>query len=303
MMIKDEDLEKKSSMLCCASCGATEENDDIKLMTCNACQLVRYCGVECQRKHRQQHKRECKKRAAELHDEILFKQPESSHHGDCPICLVPLSLDTTKSAVLVCCSKVACLGCAFGTKTREHEESLDPTCPFCRQSTEITKEEADLRRMRRAEANDPVALRELGFRRYRKEEYISAFEYWTKAAELGDTEAHYQLSCLYQKGEGVEMNKKKELYHLEKAAIGGHPIARYNLGCVEMENCRIERAVKHYIIASNLGYDDSLKRLGQCYAMEFVQKEDYAAALRAHQAAVDATKSPQREAAEAEFAN
>ena len=28
-----------------------------------------------------------------------------------------------------------------------------------------------------------------------------------------------------------------------------------------------------------------------------IRKEDYAAALRAHQAAVDATKSPQREAA------
>jgi TPR repeat protein len=71
---------------------------------------------------------------------------------------------------------------------------------------------------------------------------------------LGDTEAHYQLSNLYQKGEGVEMNKKKELCHLEKAAIGGHPIARYNLGCEEIENCSIERAVKHCIIAANLGY-------------------------------------------------
>ena len=31
----------------------------------------------------------------------------------------------------------------------------------------------------------------------------------------------------------------------------------------------------------------------------FVKKEDFAAALRGHQAAVDATKSPQRQAAEA----
>eukprot|EP00984_Skeletonema_dohrnii_P035791 scaffold35973_cov122-Skeletonema_dohrnii-CCMP3373.AAC.2 len=34
-----------------------------------------------------QHKKECKKRAAEFRDELLFKQPESCHEGDCPICL------------------------------------------------------------------------------------------------------------------------------------------------------------------------------------------------------------------------
>ncbi len=37
--------------------------------------------------------------------------------------------------------------------------------------------------------------------------------------------------------------------------------------------------------------------LKQCYTDGHVSKEDFAAALRAHQAAVDATKSPQREAA------
>ena len=73
--------------------------------------------------------------------------------------------------------------------------------------------------------------------------------------------------------------------------------ARHNLGCEEETIVRIDRAVKHYIIAANLGFDASLKRLRECYRMGFVQKEDFAAALRAHQAAVDATKSPQRETA------
>eukprot|EP00984_Skeletonema_dohrnii_P010457 scaffold4065_cov161-Skeletonema_dohrnii-CCMP3373.AAC.2 len=67
-------------MMCCASCG-TAANDDIKLKKCTACHLVRYCSVKCQKEHRPQHKKECKKRAAELHDELLFKfkQPESNH--------------------------------------------------------------------------------------------------------------------------------------------------------------------------------------------------------------------------------
>eukprot|EP00984_Skeletonema_dohrnii_P027298 scaffold16833_cov80-Skeletonema_dohrnii-CCMP3373.AAC.2 len=87
---------------CCASCGIAA-NDDVKLKKCTACKLVRYCGVKCQREHRPQHKRECKKRAAELHDEILFKQPESSHMGDCPICCLPLPLDGKSYTMMACC--------------------------------------------------------------------------------------------------------------------------------------------------------------------------------------------------------
>ena len=72
-----------------------------------------------------------------------------------------------------------------------------------------------------------------------------------------------------------------------------------NLGCVEGDNGRHERAVKHFIIAANLGDDLALKMVKNGYALGIVSKEDFAAALRGHQAAVNATKSPQREAAEA----
>ena len=77
---------------CCASCGMAEI-DDVKLMPCDDCDLVRYCSDECQEDHRSTHEEACKKRAAELRDELLFKQPESSHMGDCPICCVPLPLN------------------------------------------------------------------------------------------------------------------------------------------------------------------------------------------------------------------
>ena len=58
-----------------------------------ACKIVQYCSVACQTEHRSEHKRACKKRVAELRDEILFKQPESSCFGDCPICCLPISID------------------------------------------------------------------------------------------------------------------------------------------------------------------------------------------------------------------
>eukprot|EP00985_Skeletonema_marinoi_P009052 scaffold4148_cov170-Skeletonema_marinoi.AAC.4 len=100
-------------------------------------------------------------------------------------------------------------------------------------------------------------------------------------------------------GEVVEKDEKKGLYYLEEAAIAGHPDARYNLGCDEGINQRYERAAKHFIIAANLGHDKSVQVLKESYAAGKVSKEDFAATLRAHQAAVDATKSPQREAANA----
>ena len=58
-----------------------------------------------------------------------------------------------------------------------------------------------------------------------------------------------------------------------------------------------ERAAKHFIIGAKLGDDNSLESVKQFYQCEMVSKEDFAAALRAHQAAVNETKSPHREAA------
>ena len=90
------DLETEAAdddvMWCCASCG-TAEVDDIKLQKCDACDVVRYCSDKCQQEHLPQHEAICKERAAELRDEILFRQPESTHKGDCPICFLALPLD------------------------------------------------------------------------------------------------------------------------------------------------------------------------------------------------------------------
>eukprot|EP00984_Skeletonema_dohrnii_P034564 scaffold33592_cov115-Skeletonema_dohrnii-CCMP3373.AAC.5 len=284
-------------MMCCAYCG-TAEVDNIKLKTCTACKSVRYCSVKCQKDHRPQHKWACKKQAAELHDEILFKQPKSSHEGDCPICCLPLSLDKTKSTMMSCCSKIICNGCAYSNDVRLCQESLEPTCPFCRHLDPESEEEEEENIMKRVELNDPVAMLQMGLRRRRSGDHGGAFQYVKKAASLGDAGAHYQLAMIYHEGKGVEKDAKKEVYHLEQAVIGGHPRARYNLGVKEEENGRMDRAMKHWVIAAALGHDGSLDALKDSYEVGLVRKEDFAAALRAHQAAVEATKSPQREAAE-----
>jgi hypothetical protein len=89
------------------------------------------------------------------------------------------------------------------------------------------------------------------------------------------------------------------LYHTEEAAIGGHAKARHNLGCREANNGNAERAAKHWIIAAGLGCDHSLEALRQAYVKGLARHEDIFNALRAHQDAVVAMQSPQREKAEA----
>ena len=124
-----------------------------------------------------------------------------------------------------------------------------------------------------------------------------AIEYWTKAAELGDIDAHYNLGVLYRDGEGVGKDEEKAVHHYEKAAIGGHHDARHNLGCVQQDNGNIERAVKHFTIAANLGYEGSMRTLWEYYKHGCITKEDLDATLRTHQAALDEMKSSEREVA------
>jgi hypothetical protein len=77
----DDDI----TIMLCASCRIAEV-DDIKLKQCPNCDLVRYCSDNCLQGNLSQHDAQCKERAAELRDQILFRQPESTHLGDCSIC-------------------------------------------------------------------------------------------------------------------------------------------------------------------------------------------------------------------------
>ena len=279
---------------CCASCGITEI-DDIKLVPCDDCDLVRYCSDACREDHKSEHEEACNKRAAELRDELLFKQPDSNHWGDCPICCVPLPLDPSRFVTFECCSKIICNGCMLAITEQNTRRRLQHSCPFCREPTPDNDEEIENLVTKRIEANDPYAMTDHGKRQYSKGDYRSAFENFTKAADLGNAEANNMLSVMYREGNVVGKDEGKMLYHLEEAAIGGHPKARHNLGAHEYKNGNAEKAVKHFIIAANLGLDESIKALMNEFRTGHVSKEVLAAAFRAHKAAVDATKSPQRE--------
>ena len=111
---------------------------------------------------------------------------------------------------------------------------------------------------------------------------------------MGNIEAHFKLGV-------VEKDEEKAVFHYEKAAIGGHPEARHALAVIEEENCNMERAVKHAVVAANQGYELSMKALWRYYSAGYITKEELEAALRTNKAAIDATISPQRKIAEEVF--
>ncbi len=137
-------------------------------------------------------------------------------------------------------------------------------------------------------------------KRHEEGDYDKAIEYFKEAAKLGDAAAHNDLGNRYCiGGEGVEKDYEKAIRHWEEAAIGGHLQARHNLGVYEENSGNTERAVKHLVIAANLGHEDSMKVLWKFYSCGTITKEDLEATLRTHKAAIDATKSAQRDAGEA----
>ena len=128
----------------CAACG--KEGGD-RLKACTACHMVKYCNRDCQISHRPKHKKECKKRAAEIYDEALFKDPPPNTE-ECPICLLPLPLGNEVS-FQSCCGKRICDGCSFSmtlSRAKIEANSRGKTkaqlCAFCREPSTESDEEA-----------------------------------------------------------------------------------------------------------------------------------------------------------------
>ena len=282
----------------CANCGKSEENTD-SLKACTACKMVKYCNRDCQIAHRPQHKKACKKRAAELHDEKLFKQPPPK--GDCPICMLLLPSLHTGSMYRSCCGKRICSGCIHAVSIRDGGVGL---CPFCR-TPSPTPEEMIEQMKKRVELGDAQAIYNLGVF-YSEglyglpQDHAKASELYHQAGELGHTRSYFNIGILYYNGDGVERDEKKALHYWELAAMGGDTEARHNLGYSEYyKKSNWDRALKHWLIAAGGGSDNSVKGIQQLYMDGYATKEDYTKALQTYQKCIDEIRSEQRDQAAA----
>jgi len=296
--IKDD---KAAAGNICANCDKGEECID-SLKTCSKCNMAKYCNRECQLAHWPQHKKDCKKRAAELHDEKLFKQPPSE---DCPICMQTLPSLQSGSRFKLCCGKMICSGCIHANKEMQLKKMkhLD-LCPFCRAPTpqgvkntfEATKKQAD--------AGHAAAINAMGGYYQRGEHGLpqdndKALELYRQAAELGDATSHYNIGKAYMLGEGVEISMKRATHYWELAAIRGIREARHNLGVNEMRAGNRNRAIKHFMIAARGGSHFSLLHILSMYRRGGATQEEYVKALQMYKEYLNEIKSDQRDEAAA----
>ena len=258
----------------CANCGKREESvGDLK--ACTACKMVKYCNRDCQIAHRPQHKKACKKRATELHDEKLFKQPPPNE--DCPICMLPLPSLDSGYKYRVCCGKIICSGCIHAVEERDGGVGL---CPFCRTPSPTAEEEMmEQMKKRAAEIDDAVAMSNLGCFYHDgmyglPQDHAKALELWQQAGELGNALAYYSIGVAYDIGNGVGRDGKKANHYWELAAMRGDTDARHNLGVYEYNKGNMDRALKHFMIAAGMGCTASLEEFKQMFIKGYTMKDD-----------------------------
>ena len=281
----------------CASCGKEGGN----LNTCNKCKMVKYCNAACKKKHRSKHKKACEERVAELHDEELFKDPP---YEDCPICVLPFPLDAGQTMFQSCCGKIICNGCILAMIEEAHGRGKIGLCAFCRNPASSPGEESIKRIKKLMEADNAYAFHQLAVYYDNGDHGMpqnieKANELYLKAGELGCATAYLNLGISYDNGDGVEVDKKKEKYYYELAAMNGCVDARHNLGLLDWKAGNYHRAYKHFILSAKAGYKDSLDQVKIGFMGGHVTKDEYANTLRAHQDRVDEMKSDVRDRARA----
>jgi len=282
----------------CANCGTTA-SDTVKLKNCTACLLVKYCGVDCQKNHRKQHKKACKERAAELVDERLYSQGHERQEGDfCPICTLPVPSPISKNARFkACCMKMVCVGCVLASGKR----GMNEVCAFCR----TPKPYGDAAKLAQVKARvgkkDPEAIKFLGDINFhgligQAKDMKRAVELWTEAAGLGSVNALFMVGCSYHYGYGTARDIKRAVRFYEKAAMLGNSMARHALGDFELNHRgNYDRAARHFLISAKMGHEESLNKIKSMFTQGHANKTQYAEALTGYQDALVEMNSPERE--------
>ena len=283
----------------CAACG-TEGGDSLK--ACMACHMVKYYNRDCQISHRKQHKKECKKRAAELYDEKLFKEVEPE---ECPICFRPFPLDASHTVFKTCCGKLIFKGCIYAM---DMSEGGAEKCAFCR-TPEIDKpiddeEKEHIKRLKKLmDKGDAGAFNHLaglysqGISGMPQDD-VKAKELWLKAGELGCADAYLHLAVwVYELGRGGAIDEKKAKHYYELAAMKGSLDARHNLARLEGKAGNHKRGFKHLIMAARAGSKESLNAVKKGFERGLISKDEYEDTLRSHHARQKEMKSDQRDEA------
>ena len=232
---------------------------------------------------------------------------------DCAICLVPLSRMATNLVYEPCCGNMICVGCVEENEAlikKQNEKNpgkkLVFACPFCRELKPSSDEY--VRRLEvRATKNDYIALTKIGTyfmegERGLPKDDLKALDCWIRAVELGPPEACVKIGHIYNKGNGVAVDKERAALFMKVGALRGNIVARYNIGCSEYDSGNYEIAIRHWKIAAEAGFQPSLNKLKKIYnadgkhpGKEFISKECMDSLYRVCHDAQEEVKSDERE--------
>ena len=308
-------------MDCCANCSSIA-GEGVSLNTCKSCMLVSYCNAKCKKKHRPKHKKQCKRHAAKIRDEALFKDPPAKE--DCPICFLPMPAKliacmtlppATVSSVPIynfaeaneeladistvtfssCCGKNICGGCIHSfCRSRNNR-----TCVFCKtKRIKTTDEESVEELLKWVEVNDAGAIYVLGSYYFQgkgglKHDQEKAKELWTRAAALGSSVAHFAMGLYSCEG----WDSKESKFHYEAAAMTGHENARCNLGTMEAQSGNMGQAVKHWTIAASAGDCNAMQCLLIAFSQGLTSRATIDATLTAYNTSCAEMRSEERDSA------
>ena len=200
------------------------------------------------------------------------------------------------------CGKRICNGCIHEIWMSEGKD----LCPFCRTKPPTSGQEEIKRLKNLMDKGNAQAFFACGNHYHFGNTYLGlpqdhqkANELYLKAGELGCAAAYSNLGLSYEDGYGVERDTKKAKHYWELAAMAGDKDARHNLGAVEAEAGKYERAMRHFLMAAKAGNGESLDGIKQGYSKGFVTEDDYEKTLRAYHERQKEMKSEERDDAAA----
>ena len=312
-------MQRTGEDMLCAFCDKVI-TDDEEVITCGCCEAAIYCRRKCQKSHWSTHQRDCELRSVVLQDDLLFQQPAKTHLGDCPLCCLPIPVlecydggsfllnERNFYKLYPCCMKIVCHGCISARSLVERSVGISPNCPFCSRS--FTSMEKGLELIKtEAEEGNALAICEYGDYVQRVGSYngvtrnlgddgrhFESYDDWMRAAAMGSIQAHFALSAAFHHDMygyddadvGVSRN------HAARAAIAGHPVARFNLGVMEKSEGNRDRAVMHWNIAARQGSSSSMKKLKELKNRGSVSKEYYLATKEAYREAKEKMASHEK---------
>ncbi len=198
----------------------------------------------------------------------------------------------------MCCGRKLCIGCCGLYLDR---------CPFCKEDSLVVTDQIRKLEERIENCNDgrEVSAAHMLANIYDVGQNVpqdsrKAHQLWIRAAEMGSRDAHYNLSQSYgkfHKERGVEKDEKKELYHLEEAAMLGDAASRCDLGMYEGERGNWDQAKRHWMLSASAGCEGCLHRIKRGVQKGAVSKREYSKTLRDYEESIKLTKSVQREMA------